>query len=69
MNKLKRLWVNLISSLWFVPGLIVLRSIAVAFALIEVDSRISREMLIEVSGLVRLRESQVSFVQAQAVHL
>jgi len=47
VNKLKRLWANLISSLWFVPGLIVLGSIAVAFALIEIDSRISREMLIK----------------------
>ncbi len=47
MNKLKRLWNELRSSLWFVPGLIVLGSIAVAFALIEVDSRISREMLIK----------------------
>ncbi len=47
MNKLKRLWNELRSSLWFVPGLIVLGSIAVAFALIEVDSRLSREMLIK----------------------
>jgi len=47
MNKLKQLWSSLRSSLWFVPGLIVLGSIAVAFALIEVDSRISREMLIK----------------------
>ncbi len=47
MNKLKQLWSSLRSSLWFVPGLIVLGSIAVAFALIEVDSRVSREMLIK----------------------
>ncbi len=47
MNKLKRLWGELRSSLWFVPGLIVLGSIAVAFALIEVDSRISRETLLK----------------------
>ncbi len=47
MNKLKQLWSSLRSSLWFVPGLIVLSSIAVAFALIEVDSRVSREMLIK----------------------
>lgn len=47
MHKLKRLWANLTSSLWFVPGLLVLGSIAVAFAFIEVDSRISRETLME----------------------
>ena len=47
MHKLKQLWNELRSSLWFVPGLIVLGSIAIAFALIEVDSRISREMLIK----------------------
>jgi len=38
MHKLTQLWNELRSSLWFVPGLIVLSSIAVAFALIEVDS-------------------------------
>ena len=47
MHKLKQLWNELRSSLWFVPGLIVLSSILVAFALIEVDSRVSREMLIK----------------------
>lgn len=47
MNKLKRLWNELRSSLWFVPGLLVLGLIVIAFALIEVDSRISREMLIK----------------------
>ncbi len=47
MPKLKQLWSNLRSSLWFVPGLFVLGSIAAAFALIEVDSSIGREMLVK----------------------
>lgn len=45
LSKPKRLWANLTSSLWFVPSLLVLGSIAIAFTLIEVDGRISREML------------------------
>jgi len=38
MNKLKRLWSNLRTSFWFVPSLIVVGSILLAVALIEVDS-------------------------------
>ena len=38
MNKLKQLWSNLRSSFWFLPSLIVAGSIAVAFALIQVDT-------------------------------
>jgi uncharacterized membrane protein len=38
MNKLKQLWSNLRSSFWFLPSLIVAGSIALAFALIQVDT-------------------------------
>ncbi|MGA9534816.1 MAG: DUF2254 domain-containing protein [Desulfobacterales bacterium] len=38
MNKLKQIWRNLRSSFWFVPSLIVAVSIALAVALVEVDS-------------------------------
>jgi uncharacterized membrane protein len=38
MNKLKQIWGNLRSSLWFLPSLIVAISIAFAVVLIEADS-------------------------------
>ena len=38
MNRLKQLWSNLRSGFWFTPSLIVVVSIVVAVALIEVDS-------------------------------
>ncbi len=38
MNKLKQFWSNLRSNFWFMPTLIVLVSIALAVALIQVDS-------------------------------
>ncbi len=38
MNKLKLLWSNLRSSLWFVPSLIIGGSVLLAIALIEADS-------------------------------
>jgi len=38
MNKLKLLWTNLRSSLWFLPSLIVATSVLLAVALIETDS-------------------------------
>jgi uncharacterized membrane protein len=38
MNKLKQIWGNLRSSLWFLPTLIVAISIASAVVLIEADS-------------------------------
>ena len=38
MNKLKQLWSNLRGSFWFLPSLIVAGSIAVALALIQVDT-------------------------------
>ena len=45
MNKLKRFWSNLRASFWFVPSLIVAVSIALAVALIEVDSTGSEQWL------------------------
>ncbi|MDY0281456.1 MAG: DUF2254 domain-containing protein [Salinivirgaceae bacterium] len=38
MNKFRQLWSNLRSSFWFMPSLIVAFSIALAIALVEVDS-------------------------------
>jgi len=38
MNKLKLLWSNLRSSLWFLPSLIVTASVLLAVVLIEADS-------------------------------
>lgn len=46
MHKFRQFITNLRSSLWFVPGLMIIGSIALAFALIEVDGRIKREWLI-----------------------
>ncbi|MCY7347760.1 MAG: DUF2254 domain-containing protein [Pyrinomonadaceae bacterium] len=37
MNKLKKLWLDLNSSLWFLPGLIVAGSIILALGLVELD--------------------------------
>ena len=37
MNRLKKLWLDLNSSLWFLPGLIVAGSIILALALVEID--------------------------------
>lgn len=45
MNRLKQLWSNLRSSLWFVPVLIVVCSVGLAVGFIEVDGRINRELL------------------------
>ena len=47
MNRLKQLWSNLRSSLWFVPVLIVVCSVGLAVGFIEVDGRINRELLAE----------------------
>ncbi len=41
------LWTYLRSSLWFTPGLMVAAAIALAAGLIEVDTRIERELLTE----------------------
>ena len=45
MTKLKNLWSNLRSSLWFLPTLIVAASVVLAVALIEADSGVSDEWL------------------------
>ena len=38
MHKLKQLWINLRSSFWFLPSLMVTGSIAIAGIFIEADS-------------------------------
>ena len=40
MNKIKKLWLDLNSSLWFLPGLIVAGSIMLALVLVEFDKQI-----------------------------
>jgi len=45
MNKLKQLWSNLRSSLWFLPSLIVAASVVLAVALIESGSAVSDQWL------------------------
>lgn len=45
MNKLKQLWSNFRSSLWFVPVLMVIASAVLALVFIEVDGRTNRELL------------------------
>lgn len=45
VNKLKLFWTNLRESLWFVPGLMIAFSIALAFGLIELDSRMDIKWL------------------------
>ena len=39
MNKLNQIWASLRGSLWFVPGIMILASIALALGLVEIDSR------------------------------
>ena len=45
MNKLKQGLSGLRASLWFVPGVMIIASIALALVLIEVDSRVKAEWL------------------------
>lgn len=45
MNKLKQLCNNLRSSVWFMPSLIVVFSVAFAVAMIEADSAASDQWL------------------------
>lgn len=54
MDRLWKIWTNLRSSLWFVPGLILLASISLALGLIEVDTRIKREWLLDFPALFGL---------------
>ncbi|HEX6124249.1 MAG TPA: DUF2254 domain-containing protein [Pyrinomonadaceae bacterium] len=39
MNKLKQVWASLRASLWFVPGIMIFISIALALVLVEIDFR------------------------------
>ena len=54
MQAIRQIWVNLRSSLWFVPGLMVVSSICLAIFLIEIDSNIKREWLINYPRLFGL---------------
>ncbi len=45
MNKLRKLWLDLNSSLWFIPTIIVLASIALALLLIEADRTIDKDFI------------------------
>lgn len=51
MNRLKKIWLDLNSSLWFLPGLIVAGSIALALVLVEFDKNIGGNWI---SGYPRL---------------
>jgi len=44
MNRLRRLWIGLRASLWFVPSLIVLGSMVAAVLMTETDGRVGREL-------------------------
>ena len=54
VNKLKQFLANLRASLWFVPGVMIVASIALALALIEVDSSVKRDWLIKYPRLFGL---------------
>ncbi len=43
VNRFIRFWIELRSSLWFVPGLMIAASITLALVLVEVDSRIGND--------------------------
>ncbi len=43
MNRFVRFWIELRASLWFVPGLMIAASIALALLLVEVDFRIGND--------------------------
>lgn len=45
MNKLNQMWTSLRGSLWFVPGVMIIMSIALALALVEIDSRAEEDWL------------------------
>jgi len=54
MNKIKETLINLRASLWFLPGLMILFSIALALTLIEVDSSVKFKWLIDYPRLFGL---------------
>jgi uncharacterized membrane protein len=47
MHKLRLWWNELRASLWLVPSLVVAGAAGLAFALVELDTRVSRELLAE----------------------
>lgn len=47
MRKIRQLLIKLRSSLWFIPGLMIVSSMILAFFLIEIDSNIKEEWLVE----------------------
>lgn len=47
MDRLGKIWENLRSSLWFVPTLMVVGAVALAVGLIEVESFVDRERLVQ----------------------
>lgn len=54
MNKIKLFWTNLQASLWFLPGIMLIITIALALALIEIDSNVKTEWLIKYPRLFGL---------------
>ncbi|HXG83711.1 MAG TPA: DUF2254 family protein [Pyrinomonadaceae bacterium] len=54
MNKLKRFLAGLRASLWFVPGVMIIFSVALALILIEVDSTVKAEWLADYPRLFGL---------------
>lgn len=47
MQKARQLLINLRSSLWFIPGMMIISSIILAFFLIEIDSNINKKWIAE----------------------
>lgn len=47
MNRFRQVWSNLRSSFWFVPSLIVMASVVLAAVLIEADSAVSNQWLMQ----------------------
>ncbi len=54
MNKIKQAWSDVRASLWFVPGVMIIVSIALALVLIEIDSQIKAEWLADYPRLFGL---------------
>ncbi len=54
MQKLRNFWFALRSSLWFVPGLMIVGSIVLALILIDAQSLVDREMLLKYPRLFGL---------------
>ena len=54
MQKIRNLWYALRSSLWFVPGLMIISSIVLALILIDLESLVKREWLLNYPRLFGL---------------